>query len=99
MLPCCPRIRCVSETGGEGENAVVDSVKLAEDSDDLILRLHETEGRCGTVSISIGYPIGRAALTDLLERETEELPPAGGNCLWVPLPPYSLRTIKIAIGG
>lgn len=83
----------------EGENAVVDSVKLAEDSDDLILRLHETEGHCGTAAISIGYPIGRAALTDLLERETEELPPAEGNCLWVPLSPYSLRTIKIAIGG
>lgn len=50
----------------------MDSVKLAEDSDDLILRLHETEGHCGTAAISIGYPIGRAALTDLLERETEE---------------------------
>lgn len=82
----------------EGENVAVDSVKLAEDSDALILRLHETEGRSGTASIIVGCPFGKTALTDLLERETEELP-AEGNRVSVPMAAYSLRTIKIAIGG
>ena len=93
LPPCGSLIRV------EGENAVVDSVKLAEDSDDLILRLHEVEGRCGTAVIHTGCPLVHAALTDLLERETEALLPTGENRLSVPLTPYSMKTIKIAIGG
>ena len=50
---------------------VLDTIKRAEDSDALILRLYEAHGGRGTARVRLGVPFSRACRTDLLEGEGE----------------------------
>jgi alpha-mannosidase len=73
---------------------VLDSIKRAEDSDSLILRLYEAHGGRGTARITIDVPFARACRTDLLEGEGEELPSLDGT-IEVAYRPWELITIAL----
>jgi alpha-mannosidase len=73
---------------------VLDSVKRAEDSDALILRLYEAHGGRGTTRLRLGVPFSRACLTDLLEGDGEELPSLDGT-IEVAYRPWELITIAV----
>jgi len=75
---------------------VLDSIKRAEDSDALILRLYEARGGRGTARISVGVPFTRACRTDLLEGEGEELGSYEG-VIEVPYRPWELITIALRV--
>src|SRR4051794_23162736 len=61
-------------------NLVLDTVKRAEDSDGLVLRLYEAHGARGRGRIRVGLPCTRAACANLLEGEAgEELAVSGGE--------------------
>jgi alpha-mannosidase len=53
---------------------VLDTVKRAEDSDALVLRLYEPHGGRGEARVRLAAPITRAVLANLLEDEGSELP-------------------------
>ena len=60
-------------------NLVLDTVKRAEDSDALVLRLYECHGARGTARLRVGVPFTAARLCNLLEDAGAELPVSDGE--------------------
>ncbi len=81
----------------EVENAelVVDALKKAEDSDDLIMRLYEPEGFRGTALLGLGLPVRRVALCNLLEEEIAELDISDG-VVELEFKPFQVITLKLS---
>jgi alpha-mannosidase len=59
-------------------NLVLDTVKRAEDSDALLLRLYEAHGARGRARLRVGWPVAEAVSCNLLEDAGEPLPVDGG---------------------
>jgi alpha-mannosidase len=57
---------------------VLDTVKRAEDSDALLLRLYEAHGARGRARLRVGWPVAEAVSCNLLEDAGELLPLADG---------------------
>ena len=75
-------------------NLVLDTVKPAEDSDALVLRLYEAHGARGRARIRVGLPFSRAVRANLLEDEGDELPVAGGT-IEIAYRPHEIVTILV----
>jgi alpha-mannosidase len=75
---------------------VLDSIKRAEDSDALVVRLYEAHGGRGTARVRVGVPFSRACRTDLLEAEGDELPARDG-VIEVDYRPWELITIALRV--
>ena len=73
---------------------VVDSIKRAEDTDDVILRLHEGHGQTTKATIEFGPKIEQAAECDLLENELGALKPARSR-LALKFSPFEIKTLKV----
>jgi alpha-mannosidase len=83
---------CTSLVCADDRNVVVDTVKRAEDSDALVLRLYEAHGGRGTVRVQLGLPFGVARLANLLEDEGDPLE-VDGDTIVVPYGPHELVTV------
>ena len=57
----------------EADGLVLDTIKRAEDSDALVLRLYEPHGARGTAHVRLGFPFGAARRATLLEEPGEPL--------------------------
>ncbi len=55
------------------ENVIIETVKQAEDSDAVILRLYEAYGRRGAVTLRFGFAAREAYICDLMENQLEKL--------------------------
>jgi alpha-mannosidase len=78
------------------QNVVLTAVKKAEESNALILRFYEWEGRDGDVRIQIPSGAKSATLTNLLEHpEGPTLSIEHGDVVTVPTHPYEIVTVKI----
>jgi len=77
-------------------NVVVETVKVAEDSDDLVVRLYECYNQRGPVTLRFGAPIEWAAACSLIEDGAERLPYTG-QTLTLDMAPYQVRTIKVRL--
>lgn len=73
---------------------LIDTVKRAEDSDDLIVRLYEAHGGRGTARLRVGLPFGGAAFTNLLEDHLADADVDGDDVL-VPYRPFEIVTIAL----
>ncbi|MEW5979634.1 MAG: glycoside hydrolase family 38 C-terminal domain-containing protein [Acidobacteriota bacterium] len=78
----------------EPKNIIVEVVKKAEDSDDLILRLYETEGKRCTAKVSWGPALDAVHQTNLLENSLSEVP-IDGKSFQVPVGAYAIETFKL----
>jgi alpha-mannosidase len=79
----------------EPAHAVIEAVKRADhDPGALVVRMYEAWGRRGPVTLRAPWPIARATVTDLLERELTEAP-VDGDALTVDLTPFELVTVKL----
>jgi len=67
----------------------VEAIKLAEDSDAVIVRLYEAWGRPCTARVTTSLPARRVTLCDLLEREREE------TGLELAFRPFQVVTLKL----
>ncbi|GAA3787193.1 glycoside hydrolase family 38 C-terminal domain-containing protein [Streptomyces coacervatus] len=68
----------------------VESVKLAEDrSGDVVVRLYESRGGRARATLRPGFPVGRAEVTDLLERPLHE------SDLGFELRPFQILTVRL----
>ncbi len=63
-----------SLAAADRENIVIESVKLAEGSDDVIIRLYDAFGERSKTKVTFGFPAAEANICDLLERAGEVLP-------------------------
>jgi alpha-mannosidase len=79
----------------EPSNIVVSCVKLAEDSDHVILRIYDATGDGGKAVIRLGFQASDVAETDLMEREVSKVKSRHG-CVRLGLRPNDIRTLKIA---
>jgi len=94
-------LRWTSGTGGERSLAavdhpalVLDTVKRAEDSGALVLRLYEACGGRGTARVTLDPPPARARRANLLEDPGAPLELQGGAIL-VPYGPYEVITVLV----
>ena len=74
-------------------NAVIETVKRAEDGDGLIIRLYESERSRGPVTLAFGFELKSADRCNLLE-ELEEPVAVDGNRLTVTLRPFEIVTLR-----
>jgi alpha-mannosidase len=78
----------------DDENLVLDTVKRAEDSDALVLRLYEAHGARGRARVRVGLPFTRAAGANLLEDEGQALPVDGAE-IEVDYRPHQILTLLV----
>jgi alpha-mannosidase len=77
------------------DGLVLDTIKRAEDSDALILRLYEPHGGRGTARVRVAAPFTTARRTDLLEQPGEELTVDEG-AVQIDYRPFELFTIALS---
>ncbi len=76
---------------------IVDTVKKAEDSDALIVRLYESHGGRGPVRLTSTLPVAGAARCDLLEENDVPLPWDANEGLLLEVGPFEIVTLKLAL--
>lgn len=79
------------------KHVIVDTVKKAEDSDDIILRLYEAQGQRGKVTLTFGISPEEIAECNLMEEEARPMDVAG-NTVSFYIKPYEIITLKARLG-
>ena len=79
--------------------AVVDAVKPAEDSRDILLRLYESLGGAARVTITPGFRAEAARERNALEDDLGPLTLAPYGSLTLELKPFQLRTVSLTPGA
>jgi alpha-mannosidase len=75
-------------------NLVLDTVKRAEDSDALVLRLYEAHGARGTAKVKCTWPVTSARFCNILEQDGEAAKIEDGQIV-VPYLPYQIVSVKV----
>lgn len=79
----------------DGGNVVLTAMKKAEQSNDLILRLFEWQGKAATVRITApGKPVS-AEEVGMMEQEGLGALPLSGGKISLDIKPYQIRTIRV----
>jgi len=79
----------------DAPNVVVEVVKRSDDDPDaLVVRMYDAWGRRGPVTVRAPWSIRRACMTDLLERETGDVPSSGSQ-LTFDVGPFQIVTLKL----
>ncbi len=86
-----------SLVASDSPNLVVETVKKAEDDEDLVVRLYEAEGHRGRVALSFGLPVAAASECNLIEEGAEPVEFTGATVEFDYLP-YQIRTFKVRLG-
>jgi alpha-mannosidase len=76
-------------------NLVLDTIKRAEDSDALVLRLYEAHGARGLARLRVAVPFSTARRANVLEDDGEPLE-VDGDAVLVPYRPHEIITIKLS---
>lgn len=79
----------------DDSNLVLNTIKLAEDSDALIVRLYEAHGGSGHARLRVSFPFARATECNLLEDDLRELS-VRGAVIEFDYGPFEVKTIKLA---
>ncbi len=80
----------------DADNVIIETVKKAEDSDDIIIRMYET-WNCGTdADVSFGLPVTAVSECNLLEEKDEPLA-LSDNKVVLKFRPFEIKTIKVAL--
>ncbi len=74
-------------------NVIIETVKVAEDSDEIVLRAYETWNKRTNCTLTFAEDLKTAFVTNLLEENESELKPEG-NKLTVTFKPFEIKTIK-----
>ena len=84
----------ISLLSTEPANIVVETIKGAEDGNGLIVRLYESQRRRSQVRLQLGFELGSAWRTNLLEENQDALTP-DGNTLSLSMRPYEIVTLRL----
>ena len=79
-------------------SVVIDTIKKAEDSDSIILRLYEAHGVQATARLSSSLPVTSAARCNLLEIEDQQVEWADGGATFH-IRPFQILTLKLNLAG
>ncbi len=72
----------------------ITSVKKAEDSDCLVVRMYQTDGLAVNCKIRLADEIKEAAVCNLMEKEEEKLS-IQNHCLTLDFKPFEIRTVML----
>jgi len=75
---------------------VIDTVKKAEDSNDLILRLYESHGAHQSAHLKTALPLQKISRVDLLEDNAQPMR-ANASGVKLKLRPFEVLTLKITL--
>ncbi|MHC4563345.1 MAG: glycoside hydrolase family 38 N-terminal domain-containing protein [Planctomycetota bacterium] len=82
----------------DASNAVLTSLKHAEDGDGLVLRLVETEGKATDATVQLPFvTISEALATDLVERNGQALT-CDAHSVTVPVKAFGIATVRLRVG-
>lgn len=81
----------------ESNSVVIDTVKKAEDSEAIVVRLYEAHGAHGKTRLSSSLPIVSAARCNLLEEEDVPMEWSNGG-VTLDVTPFQIVTLKLALG-
>ena len=76
------------------KNAVIDTVKLAEDGNGYVIRVYDGDNTKTKVTLSLGFNISKAYLCSMLENIEEEIP-TSGNTVQFNLSNFEIKTIRV----
>ncbi|MDJ0340736.1 glycoside hydrolase family 38 C-terminal domain-containing protein [Streptomyces sp. H10-C2] len=77
----------------------VEAVKLADDrSGDVMVRLYESRGGRAAGTLSTGFPVADAQVTDLLERPLRAAERTAGGGVALELRPFQILTLRLRPG-
>ena len=82
--------------GISSSSVVIDTVKKAEDTNDIIVRLYEAHGKRGTVRLTSALPIQAATICNLLEEQDAPIVWADGG-VDIAIAPFKLVTLKLKL--
>lgn len=89
---CPARAAGITVTGLE--SVLVSSLKCPEEGDGWILRLYESQGRAGSVTLRLARPLAAAALVNLLE-ETQAVLPVNDGAVSLSFRPWEVKTLRL----
>lgn len=75
---------------------VIDTIKKAEDSDEIILRIYEAHGEQRDTTLVFGFPVLKAFECDLMEAVLNNLK-ASKSKLRIKFKPFEIKTLKVAL--
>ncbi|MCK4625138.1 MAG: alpha-mannosidase, partial [Phycisphaerae bacterium] len=91
-----------SKSGGEfsflqvsGNSVVVETVKIAENGGDLILRLYESAGSAAKVRLNVATPVKTAYECDMLETPFRKLRVSKDGAITLNFRAFEIKTVKI----
>ena len=73
---------------------MLDTLKRAEDSDAIVLRLYEPYGGRGTTRVRLAVPFARACRANLLEEIGDALE-VGDGTITIPFRPHEVVTVIV----
>lgn len=76
-------------------SALIETIKLAEDDDSVIVRLYEPNRVRGTVTLRPSFAVSHAQVVNLLEDPLEDVPIQPDGSLSLPLTPFQIVTVKL----
>lgn len=77
-------------------NIIIETLKTAEDSDEMVIRMYETWNQKTDCTLSVCGEIEQAHETNLLEENEQKLF-AEGNSIKLSFKPFELKTVKIKL--
>jgi alpha-mannosidase len=78
------------------DHIVVETVKVAQDSDGLIVRLYEAHNQRGPAALVFGRAVASAVEVDLLEREAGAVE-VDGNEVRFQVRPFEVKTLRVRL--
>ncbi|KZS48752.1 alpha-mannosidase [Paenibacillus glucanolyticus] len=76
---------------------MVESVKKAEDGDDIIIRLYETSGTHAKAALRLGFQALEAWMADLMENIIAPLPIADSSEIALAFTPFQIITLRLKL--
>ena len=71
-------------------------MKIAENSDEIVVRLYESNGCSGTAVLNVGAPIVSAVESDLIERKSGDVT-VENNGISFSFTPYEIKTFLVKL--
>ena len=78
----------------DAPNVIIETVKKAEDGEGTIIRMYECWNRRSKATLTFGRPVTRAAQTNMLEEEEQELAVYDGTVA-VEMKPFEIKTVVV----
>ncbi|HHY81372.1 MAG TPA: alpha-mannosidase [Clostridiales bacterium] len=100
ILPVDYRLKSALSGGSflsaDKENIIIEAVKKAEDSRDLIVRLYESDGMNCNAALLLPSGVKTAALVDMMENHIRDIP-INENSLELYFGPFEIHTVKLVL--